>query len=383
MSRIWQIFARRWAWIQRTIVTACAAGLAWLVGDAVLLNGGVVAAITAALSVRISLNKSLREGLGQILGTAIGASIALLSTKYFGFGTVTVIITVLLSAVVARLMHLGEVASINVPVTAIIVIGPGWSQTTATNRMTSTLIGAGIAIVLSYFAHPKTPAGRTIDQIAKIGEEAADLLAEMASGVRRGYDQNEAGKWLARARLLVEKLPAIRAQALEAKSYAKWFPTAEKDEAEDLYARGIAAEHTVVQIRQIARTLFDSASDEIIENSSRQIAQALSSASYAITARFELLPEENTDHIKDVIADEVRSAGAALVDEIIDSADDSNSDEIARSISLAANLEIIADSIDESASALTDVAHPTLANNDKILDVRPAKKIRKFFKKYF
>ena len=73
------LVASRRPWVQKTLVTAVAAGVAWEVGDLVVTNGGLVAAIAAALSVRISLHKSVREGFGQIFGTAIGAGAALLA----------------------------------------------------------------------------------------------------------------------------------------------------------------------------------------------------------------------------------------------------------------------------------------------------------------
>ena len=208
-GRLVHLFSDRRAWVQQVFVTAAAAAVAWQVGDLAFKNGGLVAAIVASLTVRISLHKSTREGFGQILGTAIGAGTALASVSIFGFGWVTVGITVVLCSVAARAMHLGEVASINVPVTALIVIGPGITENNAEHRMYSTLIGAGIAILFSYFAHPKTPAGRTIDQIASLGRKSAELLGQMAQGVAKGYTQDEAGNWLAKARLLVEEIPRV------------------------------------------------------------------------------------------------------------------------------------------------------------------------------
>ena len=151
-------------------------GVAWFIGDAVVQGGGVVAAIVSTLSIRISLHKSIREGFGQIVGTAIGAGTALLAVTLFNFGFLAIAITIILCAVVARALHLGEVASVNVPVTALIVIGPGISETTAAHRLGSTLIGAAVAIFFSYFSHPKTPADRTRDQIARVSQKAADLL---------------------------------------------------------------------------------------------------------------------------------------------------------------------------------------------------------------
>jgi uncharacterized membrane protein YgaE (UPF0421/DUF939 family) len=161
-KRVRKLFADRKTWVRLIVVTAIASGVAWKLGDVLLKNGGVVAAIICALSIRISLYKSVREGFGQIVGTAIGAGVALTCVSIFNFGVISVSMTVLLCSVVARALHLGEVASVNVPVTALIVIGPGLSESTALSRLSSTLIGAAVAIIFSYFAHAKTPAARTV-----------------------------------------------------------------------------------------------------------------------------------------------------------------------------------------------------------------------------
>ena len=375
------LVASRRPWVQKTLVTALASGVAWEVGDRVVVNGGLVAAIAAALSVRISLHKSVREGFGQIFGTAIGAGTALLSTTLLGFGFFTVLGTVVLCAIISRAIHLGEIASFNVPITALIVIGPGLSESNAIRRMSCTLIGVGTAIVFSYFAHPKTPAGRTIDQIGRVGRRASELLDQMSAGVAHGYTQQEAGDWLAKARLLVEEIPGVRSQAQEARSYAKWFPTAELDEAEDLYSRGVAAEHTVVQIRSIARTLFDTSVDDagMSDATAQQIARALSSASAAIKDRMKSLSGDDSARDKEEIADELRAVGSAFVDEVIDQVDETDPDQLARTISLKANIDIIADSLDLSSPAIRNVASPT--TSDGILAISPITQGRRFRRK--
>ncbi|MSY55120.1 MAG: hypothetical protein F2638_05975 [Actinobacteria bacterium] len=382
IPRIIHLFSDRRAWVQQVIVTALAAATAWQVGDFAFTNGGLVAAIVASLTVRISLHKSSREGFGQILGTAIGAGTALASVTLFGFGAVTVGVTVVMCSVAARALHLGEVASINVPVTALIVIGPGISENNAENRMISTLIGAGIAIIFSYFAHPKTPAGRTIDQIASLGNKAAKLLGVMSEGVAAGFTQEEAGNWLATARLLIEEVPRVRAQALEARTYAKWFPTAEKDEAEDLYSRGVAIEHTVVQVRTIARTLFDSAVEGGIPDSTqRKIAEALSAASFAISSDIdELLSDANAGENPQLTAD-MRMVGAELVDLLINESPQDDQDQIARSMSLVTNLDRIADSLDQTSPALHEVDTPDVPKGEKVLALSPLEQGREWRKR--
>ena len=371
-SRVVALFTNRKIWVRQIVVASLAAGAAWLVGEQAFDGGGLVAAIVCSLSIRISLYKSVREGLGQILGTAIGAGVALTTVYFFNFGVIAVATTVLFCSVVARGLHLGEVASVNVPVTALIVIGPGISSSTAEHRLYSTLIGAAVAIVFSYFSHASTPAGRTIDQITRLGKKSAELLGVMAEGVASGYSQDEAGKWLLRARILIEEIPNVRSQALEAKRYARWSPLAEADEADALYLRGVAMEHTVVQVRTIARTLFDSAvAGGVTQFANRQIGAALSATSYAISTKVESIESQSAGQRALNIAEELRLAADTLAEELIAENDRIDQDEFVRNISLVSNIERIADSLDESSPALSDVKTPGEPAHAQVMKVSP------------
>jgi len=371
-TRTIALFTNRKIWVRQIVVASLAAGAAWLIGEQAFDGGGLVAAIVCSLSIRISLYKSVREGLGQILGTAIGAGIALLTVYFFDFGVIAVATTVLLCSVVARGLRLGEVASVNVPVTALIVIGPGISSSTAEHRLFSTLIGAAVAIVFSYFSHASTPAGRTIDQITRLGKKSAELLGNMAEGVASGYSQDDAGKWLLRARILIEEIPSVRSQALEAKRYARWSPLAEVDQADALYLRGVAMEHTVVQVRTIARTLFDSAvAGGVTQFANRQIGNALSAASYAISTKVESIETQNAEQRSLNIAEDLRLAAATLAEELIAENDRIDQEEFVRNISLVSNIERIADSLDESSPALSDVRTPGEPAHAKVMAVSP------------
>ncbi|MTB09024.1 MAG: hypothetical protein F2926_04410, partial [Actinobacteria bacterium] len=90
VNRVITLFTERRTWVRQIAVAGLAGAIAWLVGDFLVNNGGVVAAIVCTLSIRISLHKSLREGFGQIVGTAIGASVALTAVTLFNFGFVSV-----------------------------------------------------------------------------------------------------------------------------------------------------------------------------------------------------------------------------------------------------------------------------------------------------
>lgn len=379
IKRVFKLFTDRRTWVRLIFVSAIASGVAWQVGDLLIKDGGVVAAIICALSIRISLYKSVREGFGQIVGTAIGACVALACVSLFNFGIVSVALTVLFCSVVARALHLGEVASVNVPVTALIVIGPGLSESTAFSRLSSTLIGAAVAIVFSYFSNGKTPAARTVDKISSLANKCANLLGDMSEGVAAGYDQVEAGHWLAKARLLVEEIPGVRAQSLEARGHAKWFPTAEVDEAEELYIRGVAVEHTVVQVRTIARTLFDSSvRGGIAEETKRDIAQALSAASFAVSSKAEQIKTAQGIADSRSATQDARIAGAALADSLMDASDEVDQEQIVRGISLVSNIAIIADSLDESSPALHTVLTPGEPAMNQVLKVSPIEQGARF-----
>lgn len=377
-KKFWRAVYLRRFWIRQITVAALAGAFAWVVGDLVVSGGGLVAAIVCTLSIRISLQRSLREGFGQIVGTAIGAGVALATVTLFDFGFIAIGVTIFVCAIVARALHLGDVASVNVPVTALIVIGPGLSESTALHRLGSTLIGAGVAIAFSYFSHPETPLFRAREQLDIVGRKAAQLLAEMSEGVAAGYERKDAADWLTRARLLVEEIPAIRSQSVEAKGYARWIRTGTRDAAEEIYVEGLAVEHTVVQVRAIARTLFDSILETGIPDSvKKDVAVALSAASYAIAAHI-----DDPEDIKGALtspSDDARDAGTHLSEVLIEDGDDVDQDQIVKGLSIVSNIGIIADSLDYSSPTLTDVLSPEPPDPSKVFVISPLKQTTTFF----
>lgn len=346
------ISSRRY-WIRQIAVASLSAATAWYLGNLTGTNGGVVAAIVSTLTIRISLHRSIREGLGQVAGTVVGAGVALVAVKVFGFGFIAIAGTVFICAVLARALRLGALASVNVPVVAMIIISPGLSESTVLHRFGSTLIGAGVAIFFSYFSHPKTPIDRTYEMLNSLGLQGAQLLAEISEGVAAGYSQSEAGHWLARARSLVRKLPELRLQISEAKGYSRWIRTNQREEAEKASLESLAIEHTLVQIRVISRTLFDAVVDGgVAELVRKEIAVALSAASYALTAHIEE-PAEIAGAVQSPTED-LREATDALTQKLVANTTKVEKSQIVKGLALVSNIEIIADSLDFSSPALND-----------------------------
>lgn len=340
-------------WIRQVLVASLAGGTAWLIGNELGGRGGIVAAIVCTLTVRISLHRSLREGFGQILGNFIGAVVATISVHYLGLGIFSIGLTILTCSILAAVLRLGSIASVNVPVVAMIIIGPDLSESTVAHRLGATFIGALTGIFFSYFSHPKTPIDRTYELLNKLGLQGAALLAEMSEGVASGYSQDDAGHWLARARALVRTLPELRLQIGEAKGYTRWIRTGQRDEAENASRESLAIEHTLVQIRVIARTIFDASIDAGIADIARkETAVVLSAASYALSAHIED-PEEIIG-ASATPSDDLRAATLALTQLLVANNAKVEKAQIVKGLAIVSNVEIIADSLDFTSPALND-----------------------------
>ncbi len=351
--RLVQAVTSRGLWLRQIGVASLSGATAWLLGNQLGTNGGVISAIVSTLTIRISLHKSLREGIGQILGTVIGSGVALGSVKIFGFGFIAIALTIFVCAILSRAIRLGTIAAVNVPVIAMIIIGPGISENTATHRLVATFIGAGVAIFFSFFSHPNTPIDRSYELLNKLGLQGAELLAQMSEGVAAGYSQEVADHWLAKARALVRKLPELRSKIHDAKGYTRWIRVGQRDEAEKASLESLAIEHTLVQIRVIARTLFDAAVDAgIAEIARKEIAVALSAASYALTAHIEK-PEDILGTSKSPTED-LRDAADQLTKTFLANTSNVSKAQIVKGLSVVSNIEIIADSLDFNSPALND-----------------------------
>lgn len=271
------------------VITALAAASAWALAEALTANieafnvPPLVAAITALLTVRVSLHRASGEAGAQLLGTLIGAGLALVIDNIPLPAAAQAGIVVLGALAVVKALKLGDEAGLSVPITALIVLGPGLHEATAADRLAATVVGVSLAVFFSFVMHPDSPAGRAAAQVAQLSDGAASLLADISQGLERRLEVADALDWLERARALNEAVPTTRAACDEAVAYARWFPKASQAEASAVYARFLAAEHVVVTVRAITRSLVELAERDIeLGRSAHEVlAEALETAAHA------------------------------------------------------------------------------------------------------
>jgi len=204
----------------------------------------------------------------------------------------------------------------------------------------------------------------------------------MAEGVVTGYDEVTSGQWLAKGRVLIEEIPKLRSQALEAKRYARWSPLEQSDVADALYISGVAIEHTIVQVRTMARTLFDAAVDKNnFMSGNSQLAQAILDCSSAILTKIEYVAEQSNLDQVDNVAHDLRLVGRILADHLFELAKSVDQDQLVRAVSLVGNMDRIADSLDESSPALKDVKTPGEPLSSQVLELNPIQQGKRWRRK--
>ena len=90
------------------------------------------------------------------------------------------------------------------------------------------------------------------------------------------------------------------------------------------------------------------------------------------------------------IAEELRIEALRLSDLLLEKESDLDREQFVRAMSIASNIKIIADSLDESSPALADVKTPEEPAHQKVLEVNPLEqtvqatsKLKRFFTKLF
>lgn len=246
--------------IQRGIVIAVGAALSYFIAERLGSSSPIVASIITIISLRISIQASITESFIQLLGITVGASTALLLSELISIQFLTILLAVGVSFIFARFFNLGDEGFINIAISALLISLPVDHERVAEDRISATIIGVFVSVVLSYWSHPKSPVERTVDEIVLFSKEAILILRGLAVNFNNS-NIDIYKDLLSKSRSLNDKIVNSRSQAEEAIRYSKWSPTLSKEDARNVYNRYIAMEHIIFQIRNISRTIFEMKSE--------------------------------------------------------------------------------------------------------------------------
>jgi hypothetical protein len=186
------------------------------------------APLAALLTVQVTIWESVSRGLQRVAGVVIGVLLAYGFVHLAGINAWTIAWAIFVSFVVGRALRLGQQGSVQVPVSALVVLALGAAtKGYGLDRVVDTAIGAGFGIAVNAVIVSRPHVERAEHQVRAFADGVANLLVKLAAGVL-----NPAEDWasdLAQARELGERGAAAIREVRQAETALRWNSCGRRD----------------------------------------------------------------------------------------------------------------------------------------------------------
>ena len=243
--------------------TAVAAGLSWFIAANVLGNKiPVFAPLASLLTVQVTVWDSVSRGLQRVLGVVVGVLVAYGFARLAGINAWSIALIIFVSLLLGRAMRLGQQGSIQVPVSALLVLVLG--ATTggyALDRVIDTVIGAATGILVNLVIIPPTKLGDARKEVNAFAEALAKLLRGIGESlILTGPDLSV---HLVQARRLGDEASAAAQAVQRSEAATRLNPTGRRDRPTTQKLQAALWTLTVAEraARGIARALADAPAD--------------------------------------------------------------------------------------------------------------------------
>ncbi len=256
LTRVW---ARRGAITTRTLRLTGAAVAAYLAALLVLDDPRpVLAPLTALLVVQVTLVGTISDSLRRIASVVVGVAVAVGFSAFVGFTWWSLALIIAVSLLIGQFLRLGA-HQLEVPISAMLVLAVGGSETAATDRISATIVGAAVGLAVNILFPPAVQsqsAGAAVEEYAK---EVAGLLDQVAGSVHRPATREQIKTWLDEARYLTNQVPQVEAglDELEASRRLNRHAIDTITTAPGLRSGLNALEHVALDLRALYRLLAD------------------------------------------------------------------------------------------------------------------------------
>jgi hypothetical protein len=213
--------------------------------------------LTALLVVQVSLFATLTTGLRRVLAVTSGVVLAVVLSSmvdltWWSLGTV-----IALAIVTGQLLRLGE-HLLEVPISAMLVLGVSSAAPAAASRVAETLIGAGVGVAATVLFPPPVQTRTAGEAVEHVAVRTAQMLERVARELPEAtVDHTNA--WLDEARRLSRYVARADRALDEAGDSRRLNPRAvgTTDRLPMLRRDLDALEHSGVALRQLFRTVAD------------------------------------------------------------------------------------------------------------------------------
>jgi len=225
----------------------------------------LTAPLTSLLVVQATLFSTLRAGFRRLLSVVSGVLVAVAFSSFFGLTWWSLGAVIAAALVVGQLLRLGE-HLLETPISAMLILGvSSTAEAGAASRVTETLIGAGVGVLINVVLPPPVrtqSAGAAVEQVAI---EAAAVLDRVARELPEGASRGQALGWLEDFRRLAQYVDAADRAIVHLADSRRLNPRAVRvaDTGPMLRSGLDALAHSIVSLRALFRSIADGVEEEV------------------------------------------------------------------------------------------------------------------------
>lgn len=243
--------------VRLSVLTGLSSAVAYLLASFIPLADPTVAAITGLVAMSPTLHNSIKNASAEIVGVVLGSIVGIFFIELVGFNLLTLGILIVLAYILSWMLGLKEVGAVPIGVTMILVCGPLLGNVVGIEgRIFGVLIGAGCALIASYFVLPGQPHQRALKKIRKDSIEAAELLSRVSESL---FDSvltaEQAYEWLKESQTLTERSKEHLDEAKDAVRGAKWSPMLSSKETTRVYKKVKSLYKIITSVNNICEDL--------------------------------------------------------------------------------------------------------------------------------
>lgn len=218
----------------------------------------VLAPLTALLVVQLTMYETLAHGWERIVSVVAGVLVAVGFASVTGLTWWSLGLIVAVSLIAGRLLRLGP-HLLEVPISAMLVLAVGGAENAALGRVTETLIGAVVGVLVNLLIAPPLYVQPASDAIGELARRMGAFSTTLAAALREEWSRDAADRHLAQARALGEEVARADRQLARTEESARLNPRGRIARKAQPRLRGTltALEHAQVALRNLARALLD------------------------------------------------------------------------------------------------------------------------------
>lgn len=227
--------------------------------------------LTALLVVQVSLFATLTTGLRRVLAVVSGVVLAVLLSSlvdltWWSLGTVIAV-----SIVIGQVLRLGE-HLLEVPISAMLVLGVTSAEQAAASRVAETLVGAAVGVLWSVLLPPSAQTRSAGEAVEVVALRTASVLDQVAEQLPAADSVEQTRAWLDEVRRLGRYVVRADAAIDEAGELRRLNPRAvgTTDRLPLLRQDLDALEHAAVALRQLFRAVTDTAGEAARQREARE-----------------------------------------------------------------------------------------------------------------